>query len=221
MLIAGVTDGGTESSGQDEVEAALRGPDPAQRCVDLWNTAEGNTGKAIESTREVLGMAYVSVGFNSTFPDRCLITIARPESDSAQQYTEASEVGSAVGGAFGFGASGTASALDESVTQWNATLDAEGNLALGAPGSGDASTGAAAQPSDQAYDCGVVTVEGQDVGLQVDGYYGADEAQCGSATDAVQALARGEEPEGYICESDDLFGANCYVGDNGLRTYRP
>lgn len=74
---------------------------------------------------------------------------------------------------------------------------------------------------DQQLDCGTVMAAGQAIGVKVDNFYGTSPELCDSAFEAVEALARGDEPNGYICESSDPLGAACYAGDVSFTTYLP
>lgn len=70
--------------------------------------------------------AYVNVGYSSTFPDRCMITVANPSTMFAQQYLQDN------GDSWGLAPAwtGSASQLDESATDWNAKMDKTGNITL-------------------------------------------------------------------------------------------
>jgi hypothetical protein len=126
--------GSDDPKGSSGDSAAESTPPPEDRCFDLWNDAEENIGKEFASllAQGGSGTAYVSVGFGATFPDRCLVTIASPDIDSAQQYREASAQEAGFG-AFSPAGNGTISDLPESVTAWNATVNKEGDLVAGAP----------------------------------------------------------------------------------------
>lgn len=76
---------------------------------------------------------YVSVGFSASFPDRCLVTMAVPDFDVANQFMEASTAQRSTIGSFTPGGTTKVADLPPSVQHWNATTDADGNLVEGAP----------------------------------------------------------------------------------------
>lgn len=97
-------------------------------CVAMWN-ASGGVAKSMVNTLSAQRPAYASVGPDATFNDRCLLTVAFPDIDSALQFREGGSGGQA------WAALGQLSASDlpDSVKGWNVKVVDAGNLAL--PGS--------------------------------------------------------------------------------------
>jgi hypothetical protein len=143
-VIAGIVVAGgavfavTQTTGEDpdDTDTAVSNdsknePDPHQSCVDSWN--RNNTNKTsiggIATSAQAGGnpTAYVSVGYSSMFPDRCMMTVANPSTMFAQQYVQDN------GDSWGFvpAWTGSASQLDESLTDWNAKMDHAGIITLG------------------------------------------------------------------------------------------
>jgi len=123
----------SSSSNPDEAHEAESEPPAEARCFAAWNESENNLGTRVASSYARQGTVYVNVGLDDTF-GRCLVTLAVPDFDTAQQFSESSGQNSAMG-AFVPGASGTTSDLPASVKGWNATVDSDGSLVPGAPSS--------------------------------------------------------------------------------------
>lgn len=110
-------------------------------CVAMWN-ASGGVAKSMVNTLSAQRPAYASVGPDATFNDRCLLTVAFPDIDSALQFREGGSGGQA------WAALGQLSASDlpDSVKGWNVKVVDAGNLAL--PGSsGGTDTGRTPRPA--------------------------------------------------------------------------
>jgi hypothetical protein len=72
---------------------------------------------------------YVSVGFSADYPDLCLITASNPDTDIAMQFLESQN--SPYGGNYKPSGDPTSSSnLDPSLTNWNASANAEGRITL-------------------------------------------------------------------------------------------
>jgi hypothetical protein len=99
---------------------------PAQRCIDLWNGGDNSTNRSILAGYGNAGDLYVSVGLAANYPDLCLVTLAVPAADLALQFLESSTFSEP------FQPQGdlSASSLDPSVTNWNATIAGDGALTL-------------------------------------------------------------------------------------------
>lgn len=93
-------------------------------CVAAWNGAE-NVGPRNEVS--TLEASYVSITMSEIYPDKCLITAANPQLNLAAQYLEVEN------GPYTFKtqASGEATSLPASATNWNANVNAGGRLSLG------------------------------------------------------------------------------------------
>ncbi len=93
-------------------------------CIAAWNGSE-NVGPRNEIS--TLEASYVSITMSEIYPDKCLITAANPQLNLAAQYLQAE------GGPYAFKtqASGEATSLPESATNWNANVNAGGRLSLG------------------------------------------------------------------------------------------
>jgi hypothetical protein len=110
-------------------------PSVAEECVDKWNSgATVDAKQLIGRYADVQGNetpTYVNAGPSADVQDRCLITVAQPDLGGgiARQYVETAQ------GTFRFpsGNSDSITTLPDSVKQWNAQGDGEGNLTLGAP----------------------------------------------------------------------------------------
>lgn len=95
-----------------------------QECVAAWNGPE-NVGPRNEVS--TLEATYASITLSELYPDKCLITTANPQLNLAAQYLEVES------GPYTFKtqASGEATSLPESATNWNAHVNAGGRLSLG------------------------------------------------------------------------------------------
>lgn len=72
--------------------------------------------------------SYVSVGAAADYPDTCLITLSLPDWDSAWLFFESdSDIGKRV---FKANSELSAAALDESVKDWNASVDDQATLTV-------------------------------------------------------------------------------------------
>ncbi|MEU4983622.1 hypothetical protein [Streptomyces sp. NPDC021969] len=135
LLAGGAVFAVTQLAGSDEADDppavandSKAGPDPRQSCVDSWNernTHRASIGQIATAAQTAANpTAYVNVGYNSTFPDRCMITVANASTMFAQQYVQDS------GDSWGFAPAwtGSASELDASVIAWNASMDKDGTI---------------------------------------------------------------------------------------------
>ncbi|MFI8894721.1 hypothetical protein [Streptomyces paradoxus] len=141
-LVAGVILAGgavfaiTQFTGGDDADNSTAvandggvGPNPHQPCVDSWNQRNTNRASVGQITTAAQtgsnGTAYVTVGANSTFPDRCMITVASVSTMFALQYVH-------TGDSWGLAPvwTGNANELDASVTTWNAKMDKDGTIIL-------------------------------------------------------------------------------------------
>ena len=70
--------------------------------------------------------SYVSVTTSNLYPGKCLVTGANPQLDLSAQFLESDS------GRYAYDqvGSGEANSLPPSVTNWNASADGEGSLAL-------------------------------------------------------------------------------------------
>ncbi|GAA3498898.1 hypothetical protein GCM10019016_060010 [Streptomyces prasinosporus] len=142
-LVAGVILAGgavfaiTHFTGDDDADTSTAvandgevAPNPHQPCVDSWNQHNTNRASIGQMTTTAQtgssGTAYVHVGANSTFPDRCMITVASASTLFAMQYLQ--DTGDSWGIAPMW--TGSASQLDASVTDWNAKMDKDGTIIL-------------------------------------------------------------------------------------------
>jgi hypothetical protein len=93
-----------------------------------FNTRVTNKGYTALASR---GKTYVSVGLSADYPDQILITLAFPafSGNNAWQYTFPTDPG-AVTNLNSVPQMGSASYLPDSVKDWNAHLDADGNVLL-------------------------------------------------------------------------------------------
>ena len=131
ILLAG---SGNSTPVSDLGEAGQRDPEsnelPEQRCVEAWN-AEDHPGRTVAGVG--LGQArdiYVSVLFAADFPDKCLVTVAIADSNSAFQFIESrgEPPWRPVEGSI------PVSSLDSQTKAWNATVtDPDGAIELGSP----------------------------------------------------------------------------------------
>lgn len=94
-----------------------------QECVTAWN---GSSNEGPRSEVSTLEASYVSITMSEIYPDKCLVTAANPQLDLAAQYLEVE------GGPYAFQnqASGKATSLPATVTDWNASANEEGLLTL-------------------------------------------------------------------------------------------
>lgn len=132
---SGKNDSGSRDSSSISDQPAE--PSAAEECVDKWNSGATENAKQLigQFARSLRGdetPTYVSAGFSADVQDRCLITVAQPDLGGdgiAYQYVETAQ------GTFEFpsGNSESIAALPDSVKQWNAHGDRQGNLTLGAP----------------------------------------------------------------------------------------
>jgi hypothetical protein len=108
------------------------GPLPEQRCVDLWNSEDNEPyqrqlqsfGQPLDDSEGTIG--FISVGFASDYPDKCLVTASFPARQVAFQYFEGR---TASGTTF----TGDSIAVDNAaslIDGWNADLDADGYISL-------------------------------------------------------------------------------------------
>lgn len=127
------------NASEDQATSTTAAETPESRCVDLWNEAgtdESYGKQEITSVSETLEersgskTLYVTVGFDATFPDRCLITFASPDLGVAYQWRESTD---ARGGPYTSAGGGTIDDLPESVTDWNARTDGDANVLEGPP----------------------------------------------------------------------------------------
>jgi hypothetical protein len=93
-----------------------------EECLTLWNGPE-NVGPRNEVN--TLEASYASITLSELYPDKCLITAANPQINLAAQYLQIE------GGPYAFKnqASGEATSLPATVTEWNATAN-EGYLRM-------------------------------------------------------------------------------------------
>jgi hypothetical protein len=128
LLAVSVAGCGSSSGSGDDANAngapAAVAPAP-QRCVGLWDGAANDVRGTLADPS--FGDSYVSVGFASNYPDRCLITFSFPNLPIAWQYLEGG-----MGSSWTMLAELKPVALDESVTHWNASLGEDGSIASGA-----------------------------------------------------------------------------------------
>lgn len=92
-------------------------------CVAAWNGPENEGPRNEVSTLEA---SYASITLSELYPDKCLVTAANPQLNLAAQYLEVES------GPYTFKtqASGEATSLPATVTEWNAEVGAQGKLAL-------------------------------------------------------------------------------------------
>ncbi|WP_216586863.1 hypothetical protein [Streptomyces brasiliscabiei] len=103
--------------------------DALQACADSWN--DGNQNKSNVASISTAAQAenptaYVHVGFNSAFPDRCMITVANPSTMYAQQYVQENAGAWSITPAW----TGVVNDLDESVLPWNARMATDGTIII-------------------------------------------------------------------------------------------
>lgn len=105
----------------EEVESAEK--EALAECLTLWNGPENAGPRSEVSVSEA---SYASVTISKLYPDKCLITVANPELNLAAQYLQIEN------GPYAFKnqASGEATSLPATVTEWNASADSGGNLTL-------------------------------------------------------------------------------------------
>lgn len=106
----------------DVDDASVPGLD-LQHCVDLWNQPSEARSR---SSMAALVASYVSVTTSNLYPGKCLVTGANPQLDLSAQFLESDS------GRYAYDqvGSGEANSLPPSVTNWNASADGEGSLAL-------------------------------------------------------------------------------------------
>lgn len=137
-IVIATSSGKTESASRDSSPVSDQPAEPsaAEECVDKWNSDASESAKRLagQIARSVGGgetSTYVSAGFSVDVPDRCLITVAQPDLGDgiAFQFAQTAQ------GTFEFPLGGTKSiaALPDSVKQWDARGDSQGNLTFGAP----------------------------------------------------------------------------------------
>jgi hypothetical protein len=125
----------TQMTPTDRVSTGGSDP-PEQRCIELWNGSSNarQSAQVVGPYARNAGDVYVTVGFASDFPDRCLITVGVPSADRAIQYLE--------GGQSGFTESpygvanlsvDSVSQLPPSAKQWNARALSDGSIEPGTP----------------------------------------------------------------------------------------
>jgi hypothetical protein len=135
-----VTSGGGESDSSSSESSSVgdqsAGPSAAEECVEQWNSGATDGAKQIagsiaQNNQGDETSTYVTAGFSADVQDRCLITVVQPDLGTgvAFQYVETAE------GSFAVPSENSESiaSLPESVKQWNARGDRQGNLSLGAP----------------------------------------------------------------------------------------
>jgi hypothetical protein len=91
------------------------------------------------------GPSYVSVGYSATFQNLCLISASQP--DLANQSLQFQQ---GTGGTWQSVFAGNVSGLPSSATQWIAQGDSHGNITMGVPSPGAASTSSASTTSTAA-----------------------------------------------------------------------
>lgn len=105
-----------------------------QDCVDRWNSSSNEQIREMLSIAvQLSGSSYVNVGWAADYPDRCLITVSIPERQAAQQYLQnpdSDEESGPLSTDYSFPRSIDPSTLDASLTEWNASADAEGFVSL-------------------------------------------------------------------------------------------
>jgi hypothetical protein len=131
-LVATTTGGGPTAS---DASAGAGAPRPEQRCVGLWNrdsSVDGGRSELADLLENgvTLSDVYVSVGFSSDLPDKCLLNFAISFGGGYQlfQYMQGTSQGPL------FAENGGAIPLaqaDASLKQWNARLvSKDGRVAL-------------------------------------------------------------------------------------------
>ncbi|MEU6181143.1 hypothetical protein [Streptomyces coeruleorubidus] len=117
------SDGDSDTLGDKAVE-----PDPLQVCADSWNDKNENKASvasvATAAQQSQSPTAYVNVGSSAVFPDLCMITVANPATQLAQQYTQET----ATSWSFGPSWTGSVSQLDPSNLPWNAKMTKDGTI---------------------------------------------------------------------------------------------
>ncbi|WP_328626066.1 hypothetical protein OHA88_16215 [Streptomyces sp. NBC_00353] len=126
------SDGGNDSS-EDNADGSgvpANQPDLLGTCIASWN--KNNMNKAgvgsVQTAAQTSAKptAYVHVGANEMFPDRCMITVANPSTMIAEQFVQDGGSGWGVAPAW----YGSASQLDESVIDWNASMAQDGTITV-------------------------------------------------------------------------------------------
>lgn len=125
-----VSCGGDNGSASGDSTRDAEGSSAEERCFELWNGGEEHIGRQVAKGFAQQTTVYATVGFDATFPDRCLVTVAAPDFNSAQQCRESS--GSEGGlGPWSPAADGDVAGPPDSVKQWNAAVDESGALTPG------------------------------------------------------------------------------------------
>jgi hypothetical protein len=131
----------TTSSAGSSTPATLSA---VQACVNEWNGRAGSMKFLIHQwATDNQGNptdVYASAGFSSDYPTLCLITISNPDlGGESEQFLQQTN------GSFRLnGGVVNVSELPASVTQWNATANPQGNLAVGPPGTASSSASSTA-----------------------------------------------------------------------------
>lgn len=120
---AAETPAGNAEIAELEEEVGSAEEEALEECVTLWNSSE-NVGPRNEVS--TLEATYASITYSEIYPDKCLVTTANPQLNLAAQYLEIE------GGPYAFKnqASGEATSLPATVTEWNAAVAGEGILTL-------------------------------------------------------------------------------------------
>jgi hypothetical protein len=99
-----------------------------ENCIAVWNSYENSYPR--QSLTNLGEGLYVSVTTSKLYSRKCLITAANPELNLAAQFFEGGSGTNASGSPFSPSATGSADSLPSSVTNWNASADGKGYLAL-------------------------------------------------------------------------------------------
>lgn len=133
VATGGSSDAGTAAS-DAEIEEVVGEVEDAEveeleTCLILWN-AEPNA--SARQTVSVMQASYASLTFSATYPDKCLVTAANPKLDLAAQFLLGELEGEEgeMFTSFDQVHSGSASALDPSLTNWNVSIGREGTFSL-------------------------------------------------------------------------------------------
>lgn len=124
-LAGGQSDSPPPLADTDTVSTVDPGPPPEQRCVNLWN----GSAERDDRFRNRPADAYVSVGFLAEYPDRCVVTVASLSTTPALAFIYRENRSSSERN-YDLIFSGLTDQLPETNTDWNATMDSTGDVAL-------------------------------------------------------------------------------------------
>ncbi|MFF8946032.1 hypothetical protein ACF1A5_27965 [Streptomyces sp. NPDC014864] len=125
---------GTDTSGTTATDSADSTDDYAQAlqaCAVSWNLhspIKESAGEVATTLQKPDATGYATVGFNASFPDRCMVTVANPQIMSAEQYIQDGR------DSWPYAVSwyGSVDQVDPSLLPWNATINHEGIVTLNA-----------------------------------------------------------------------------------------